>query len=168
MGEFRQKQNFDIAQAFNLFENRWRELESKIDSLDNRLTEKTQKGEKGQMGEKGNPGIQGMDGEIGDKGDKGSVGYVGPKGIPGASGKDGITTIKHIYEPLPKEMRDKLGSLGQTGGDEVRERATKLMKDLETMKDEIHTLYKEKYEEKLKALEPPKRKSLFKRLFKRD
>jgi len=61
-----------------------------------------------------------------------------------------------------------MGSIGQVGGDETQDRATKLMKDLEIMKEEIHTLYKEKYEEKLKALEPPKRKSLFKRLFRRD
>jgi len=80
----------------------------------------------------------------------------------------GIWSIKHIYEPLPKEIEEKLGSLGQVGGDETRERADKLMKDLEIMKEEIHTLYKEKYEEKLKAEEPPKKKSLFKRLFRRD
>jgi len=61
-----------------------------------------------------------------------------------------------------------MGSLGQIGGDELNEKAKKLMKDLEFMKEEIHTLYKEKYEEKSKAEEPPKKKSIFKRLFRRD
>lgn len=145
MGEFREKQGFDLAGAFNLFESRWRELEIKINSLENRLVEKqTQgpKGEKGQIGEKGVPGVQGMDGEIGEKGDRGQIGLVGPQGnigIPGARGKDGITTIKHIYDPLPKEIEEKLGSLGQSDP-EVEAKAKRALENMARMQDEIHKL----------------------------
>jgi len=78
------------------------------------------------------------------QGPKGEKGQLGEKGAQGAKGKDGTTTIKHIYEPLPKEIREKMGSLGQIGGDTTQVKARKLMGDLEIMKDEIHELVQDK------------------------
>jgi len=62
-----------------------------------------------------------------------------------------------------------MGSLGSTSSaSDAEKRANKLLDDIEIMKEEINTMYKEKYEEKIKALEPAKKKSVFKRLLRRD
>jgi len=131
-----------------------------------------EKGSNGYMGPKGQKGTQGEKGQQGIKGDNGQIGLPGlqgPTGIPGTKGDSGITTIKHIYEPLPKEIEEKLGSLGTVASaSDAEKRANKLLDDIEFMKTEIHTMYKEKYEELKKAQEPPKKKSVFKRLFRRD
>jgi len=85
-------------------------------------------------------------GEMGDRGEKGSVGYMGPKGqtgTPGKKGDSGITTIKHIYEPLPKEIREKLGSLGQSDPD-LEAKARLALANMEKMQYEIDELFKEK------------------------
>jgi len=175
MGKFRQLQPpVSLDEGLTMVANRVLQLEEKVKKLKLEKGETGDKGSIGFMGPKGERGASGAKGDFGEKGDRGQIGLTGPQGnigFPGAKGeigKDGVTTIKHIYEPLPKEIREKLGSLGQVGGDEAQERAKRLMDDLEIMKDEIHTLYKEKYEEKLKAEQPPKKKSLFKRLFRRD
>jgi len=72
-----------------------------------------------------------------------------------------------LYEKEIKEV--ELGSLGSVASaSDAEKKAMKLLNDIEFMKSEIHTLYKEKYEELNKAKEPPKKKSVLKRLFRRD
>jgi len=62
-----------------------------------------------------------------------------------------------------------MGSLGSaSSSSEAEKRANKLLDDIEIMKTEINTMYKEKYEELKKVQESPKKKSVFKRLFRRD
>jgi len=62
-----------------------------------------------------------------------------------------------------------LGSLGSVASaSDAEKRANKLLDDIEIMKNEINTMYKEKYVEPKQATEPPKKKSLIKRLFRRD
>jgi len=154
------------------------EFKQRLDKLENDFSHfKVKQGPKGEIGLTGKIGQKGPNGEIGEKGQtgqEGKMGYPGKNGLDGINGKNGIdghntNTIKHIYEPLPKEIEEKLGSLGSaSSSSEAENRANKLLDDIENMKNEIHTLYREKYEEKLKAQEPPMKKSILKRLFRRD
>jgi len=62
-----------------------------------------------------------------------------------------------------------MGSLGNISSEsQLEKKAKKLLDDIEIMKTEINTMYKEKYIEPKKAQEPPKKKSLIKRLLRRD
>jgi len=176
MGKFRELQPpMSLDEGLTMVFKRMLQLEEKVNNLKIEKGDTGLKGERGLQGFKGNEGPKGMtgaigfDGPIGLKGQRGEIGIEGNKGAKGNPGKDGIMTTKYIYEPLPKEIEEKLGSLGSVASaSDAEKRANKLLDDIEFMKTEIHIMYKEKYEELKKVQEPPKKKSIFKRLLRRD
>jgi len=178
MGKFRELQPpISLDDGLTMVFKRLLQLEENVKNLTNRFNESPtpNQGPRGQLGVKGAKGPPGEKGQLGEKGEIGPVGYVGkhgkigPTGEKGDRGEPGVTTIKHIYMELPKEIEEKLGSLGSVASaSDAEKRANKLLDDIEFMKSEIHTMYKEKYQELKKAQEPPKKKSVFKRLFRRD
>jgi len=146
---------------------------NKINLIPGPKGENGQDGKKGDRGEIGKNGIQGLSGPIGkngqvgnngNKGINGNKGDTGEKGEIGESGKDGITTIKHIYEPLPKEIEDKLGSLGTVGGDsDLEKKAKDIMDKMSRMADEIHDFKEGQDKLKIKQARP-----FWKKILRRD